>query len=465
MTMPPLTSGVLVIFGITGDLTRRYLLPALYHLAGDNLLPEHFEIIGVTRRQFTVQELLDGLKTEITRLEGECDEECLTKLGSRMRIVTMDLNDPGDYSALKTTLDELESQRGMCLNRLFYLSIPAGSYGPVVDMLGSSGLNSGCVHGVADSRLMVEKPFGYDLASATELIARTKHSFRESQIYRIDHYLAKETAQNILTFRFSNPIFKAVWDRHAIDRIEVTAAESIGIEGRAAFYEPTGALRDLIQSHLLQVLSLVIMEEPSTLTATHVHAEKLKALEAITPVAPNEVTKRAVRGQYNGYREEVKNPDSYTETFARITLDINNDRWRGVPVIVQTGKRLDRKTTQVTLYFNSKGNHDQAGNTLTFRIQPDEGIIIDLLAKKPGFDHQTERVEMAFNYHHSFGDHVHPDAYERVLMDGIRGDQTLFATSDEVLASWRIVESVVQEWAKNADGLKLYQPGVAPADI
>ena len=298
---------------------------------------------------------------------------------------------------------------------------------------------------------MVEKPFGYDLESARELIGRLRHSFKEEQIFRIDHYLAKETAQNILTFRFANPVFQAVWDRHSVSRIEIEARESIGIEGRAAFYEQVGALRDIIQNHLMQLLAIVTMEQPAKLDSRHIHEGKLKLLEQVN-------LEWAQRGQYQGYRQEVGNPDSTTETFARVRLRVEKERWKGVPITLTTGKMLERKATAITFTFCTRA--DEFTNQLIFRIQPDEGIVIDLLAQKPGLGAETERVEMAFNYRDSFGD-VHPNAYERVLMDGIRGDQTLFNSSDEVLASWAIVEDVVKRWSRDGEGLKQYAPGSA----
>lgn len=446
MNKSPLTSGLLVIFGITGDLSRRYLLPALTDLAAQNLLPEHFEIIGTTRRHISAEEVLDKVSADAN-----------AQLAGRLRIVQMDPTVEADYHALKANLDRIEDERGVCLNRLFYLSIPPSTYGPVVDLLGASGLNSGCQHGEADSRVMIEKPFGYDLESARELIARLKQSFAESQIYRIDHYLAKETAQNILVFRFANPIFEAIWDSSNIQEINITASETIGVEGRAAFYETTGALRDIIQNHLLQLLAITTMEKPKVLESTYIHEEKMRLMKAIRPIKANEIPSATVRGQYRGYRDEVGNPDSITETFARVHLSIEHDRWRDVKIVLQTGKSLDKKSTEITIKFARKGF--AAPNTLCFRIQPDEGIDIDLQAKKPGLDNQTEQVEMAFSYAESFGIKSQPNAYERVLMDGIRGDQTLFATSDEVIASWEVVENVVQEWSKNADGLIVYEPG------
>src|SRR6266576_1518527 len=252
---PPLTSGLLVIFGITGDLARRYLLPSLYSLDDQNLLPEHFEIIGATRRGAEVPELLAAVEHELGAAGRQVHPQTLERLRARISIVKMDPTVEEDYQRLKATLDAIEDKRGVCLNRLFYLSIPPHTYGPVVDLLGKSSLATGCQHGTADSRIMVEKPFGYDLESAQELILRLHANFREEQIYRIDHYLAKETAQNILVFRFANPIFRAVWDKFSITGISITAAETIGIEGRAVFYESTGALRDFVQNHLLQLLA------------------------------------------------------------------------------------------------------------------------------------------------------------------------------------------------------------------
>jgi glucose-6-phosphate 1-dehydrogenase len=462
MSAAPILSGVLVIFGITGDLTRKKLLPALYHLTLAGLLPEHFEIVGLTRRGTRVEVLLDALQEELRSRGEEPDHQAFKKLARMMRVITMDMSAAADFHEPKSTLDDIEAKRGTCLNRLFYLSIPPHTYGPVIDQLGESGLGSGCQHSTADSRIMVEKPFGRDLASAEELISRMKHSFAERQIYRIDHYLAKETAQNILTFRFSNPIFEAIWDHQQVESIEVTASETIGIEGRAAFYDPTGALRDLIQSHLLQLLTLATMEQPARLDAAGIRREKLALLNAVEPIAPNQVHAQAQRAQYEGYTKEVDNADSITETFARIKLAIDTPRWRGVPVTLQTGKRLDRKNVNITMNFSDRRGRF---NTLVFRLQPDEGIELDLQAKKPGFNGDTERVVMRFSYQEAFGLTNHPDAYERVLIDGIRGDQTLFASSEEVLASWRILEAVVQEWAKSGEGLTRYAPGADPAGI
>jgi len=455
-------SGLLVIFGITGDLSKRYLLPALYHLEQQNLLPQHFEIIGVSRRNLASHDLHQLLVTAVSAGEAKPQAAVLQRLNAKVRLVTMDLTQPEDYFNLKHQLDAIEDEHGTCLNRLFYLSIPPHTYGPIIDMLGQAGLHSGCQHGIADSRVMVEKPFGYDLATAKELITRLHTVFSESQIFRIDHYLAKETAQNILTFRFANPIFNAGWDRHSIKSITITASEAIGIEGRALFYEPVGALRDFVQNHLLQLLVLVTMPEPRTMDSAHIHAEKLKTLQAIKTITPAAVTTSATRGQYQGYRSEVGNDQSITETFARLRLSIAGDDWRGVPLTLQMGKRLDERRTAIAIEFAGHGHNT---NTLIFRIQPDEGIVVELLAKTPGLSYATQAVQMDFSYAQAFGAGMQPSAYQRVLMDGIRGDQTLFASSAEILESWRIVDAVTREWAKSGASLITYKPGTSADDI
>jgi glucose-6-phosphate 1-dehydrogenase len=285
--------------------------------------------------------------------------------------------------------------------------------------------------------------------------------FGEGQIYRIDHYVAKETVQNILTFRFENPLFESIWNRKHIVNIRVVAHEQIGIEGRAAFYEQTGALRDLIQSHLLQLLAITTMDEPAKLESEAIHKQKLQLLKSIVPIAPNKVTARAARGQYEGYRSEVGNPDSQVETFARLELAIDNDRWRGVPITLETGKALAEKLTEITVCFG-KSDSDTDRNQLVFRIQPREGITMSLQAKRPGIAAVTDTVEMGFDYATTFR-HRPADAYERVIVDAIRGDQTLFATADEVLASWHVIQYVIEEWAKNDTGLLVYAPGSTTA--
>ena len=456
MTTP---ASQIVIFGLTGDLARRYILPALYQLTADELLPGGLQIVGVTRRDVSAADVLHFMREDTkTYLPN-----VVAKLEGMVQMHQMDLASPEGYLGLKDLLDSTEATVGHCLNRLYYLSMPPQTFGPVIDHLGASGLSGSCVHGQS-SRLLIEKPFGFDLATAEALVERVASQFSEEQIYRIDHYLAKETAQNILTFRFSNPLFESVWHGAAVERIMITASEQIDVEGRGIFYEQTGALRDLIQSHLLQLLALVAMEEPTEMEPEQIHLEKLKLLEAVRRIDPDEVENVAVRGQYQGYPEAVGNPDSKTETFAALKLHIDNDRWRGVPVILQSGKALDAKRTEITLIFKDRHTHHAIDNKLTIRLQPDEGISAGIMVKRPGHGHDTELVEMDFRYGRSFDDRQ-PAAYERVMVDAIRGDRTLFATSDQVLESWRIVEPVIKAWESSDESPATYDTGVSAESL
>lgn len=459
MPSEPLPPTILVIFGITGDLAHRKLLPALYYLAEHNLLPMHCKIVGVTRHGTTVDELLDAIRSTVNASGIKCQETVLADLGKRMEISTMDLVQAEDYQKLRQRLNDIEDEVGECMSRLYYLAIPSQAYEPVIDQLGKNGLHEACQHGKDNARLLIEKPFGYDLESAEELIHKLNEHFTEAQIYRIDHYLAKETAQNILAFRFGNPIFKRVWDRESISGIIVSATESIGIEGRVAFYEQTGALRDVLQSHLFQLLSLIAMEEPAQINEEQIHKQKIALLQSVESIAQNIVIDTAIRGQYDTYRQEVHNPESIVETYAALKLHVNNERWQYVPILLRAGKSLKERRSEIVIFFsdNSAITED---NVLTIQIQPQEGVLLRLLAKRPGFDNELTPVDMEFDYGKAFGTtNGHPDAYERVLVDAIRADKTLFATSDEVLASWRVVENVIHEWAKNGDDLEIYQTG------
>jgi glucose-6-phosphate 1-dehydrogenase len=454
---PELEPAIIVIFGITGDLSQRYLLPSLYHLIKDGLLHEKTEIVGISRRPVTTQELLDKAKLCGEENDTVCDPKALQVMHEHTTMVQMDLTDSADYAELHKKLDAIETENGVCMNRLYYLSIPPQVYMPVIRLLGEQGLNTSCQHGKAMTRLLVEKPFGFNLASAEDLIAETSEVFGEEQIFRIDHYLAKETVQNILAFRFQNPIFEALWSQQYIANISISAHEKIGIEDRAAFYEPLGALRDFIQSHLLQVLAIVTMDKPDIFDSEHIHAAKQQVMQKIAPVPADKLDERVIRGQYEGYRDEVKNPKSLTETYAAVTVFIDSPRWQGVPIHLSTGKALSERKTEVRISFH--GSRAEASNHLRFRIQPNEGIELDLLTKKPGFTEELQATAMDFSYSHDFANHGHPDAYERVLVDAVRGDHTLFATSEEVLASWRVLQPVVTEWAKRSDDLIFYKPG------
>jgi len=446
---------IIVIFGVTGDLVQRKLFPALSDLIKANLLHEKTTIVGITRQDITANQLLDKL------LKGNpsLDQKAIDLLRDRFVVQNMDVTEGSDYDQLLTSLNKIEERHGMCMNRLYYLSIPPQVFGPIVRFLGEHGLNKSCQHGQAKTRLLVEKPFGYNRESAQELIDDTSKYFSEEQIFRIDHYLAKETVQNILSFRFSNAIFESIWDSQHIRRIEISAIEKIGIENRAIFYEQVGAMRDFIQSHLLQLLSVVAMEKPTSMTPIAIHRSRLKLLQEVVSPAPNKIDQVAFRAQYQTYKAEVNNPRSTTETYAALKLFINSKRWGKVPIIIKTGKALDQKNTEIRIIFRRDGQKKVSHNSLTFRIQPNEGIALELYVKKPGLDNEIEPVKMDFSYSKFFDSKSQPDAYERVLVDVMRGDHTLFATSGEVLETWRIVEPVIIAWGKNNQSLPLYKNG------
>lgn len=445
---------ILVIFGITGDLSQRYLLPALYRLISQGFIDQKTAVIGVTRGDTSVEQLFEKMENNLAEAD-DFDVQALNSLKAQTEMFRMDLDQAGDYARLLEKLNTIEDQRSVCMNRLYYLSIPPKAYESVIELIGQAGLNTSCQHNQAVTRLLVEKPFGFDLNSAKQLINTTTKVFKEQQIFRIDHYMAKETVQNMLTFRFQNPIFGSLWSNKYIDRVEISAREHLGIEGRAAFYEPLGALRDIIQSHLLQILGIIAMDRPEKLDSDQIHARKQAVLEQVLPVS--DVAKNAQRGQYRGYRQEVNNPASNTETFAAINLRIDNDRWRDVPFRLVTGKALDERKTEI--FVNFYGKERQTSNQLHIRIQPNEGIELDLRTKRPGYTYDMQTTPMDFSYRDDFGENSQPNAYERVLVDAIKGSRTLFATSQEVLASWRIVQPVIEAWSSSDEGLTIYEPG------
>lgn len=448
---------IIVIFGITGDLSKRYLLPSLYSLFKEGLIHPNTELVGVSRRPIDTEIVFDELRASIERAGKELDAAVIDHMRGHSHGFQLDMDDPGDYETLHRQLNAIEEEKGICMNRLFYLSIPPAAYANVIGHMGNSNLSGSCQHGGAQSRLLIEKPFGDDLQSARKLIETTAQGFGEHQIFRIDHYLAKETAQNISTFRFENPLFETIWNNKHVAAIDIVASEKIGVEGRGDFYEKQGALRDFIQNHLLQLLAVATMDQPERFDSDAVHTSKLRLLKSIRPISASDVTQNAQRAQYDGYRQEVGNPDSHVETYACIKTVIDSPRWQGVPVSIRTGKGMESKFTTVTFTFTDRDAQEPElpnSNQLQFRIQPDEGIALNLLAKKPGFEHELQPVTMDFSYKGSFG--KQPDAYERVLLDAIRGDQTLFASSDEVLAAWHIIDEVVRAWNASGEGLTTY---------
>lgn len=461
-----LDPAAIVIFGITGDLSTRKLLPSLYELERAGLLHEKTRILGVTRGNSQLADIIKEAKFGVKQKDERVSVAALESLGKKIEMYQMNAAERSGYAGLKKYLDKIEDEVGLCMSRIFYLAVPPQVSAPIITHLGEEGLNQGCDKHNAKARLLLEKPFGFDVKTAQELIETTTKYFNENQIFRIDHYLAKETVQNIVTFRFRNPIFEDIWNNQHIKNIEIVADEKIDIEGRATFYEQTGALRDLIQSHLLHVMSVVMMDRPyDILNSDDIHKSRLDLLESIEPVPADKLANRALRGQYKGYKEEVRNAGSAVETFAAIKLYSLSEKWRDVPIIVRTGKALNAKSTCITIVFKPEaGDHDHT-NRLRFYIQPDESIVIELWVKKPGFKHVLQTASMGFSYQQTFDENGHPDAYERVLVDAIRGDHTLFATSAEVMAAWRILEPVLRAWSANSEGLEIYKKGTDGPDL
>jgi glucose-6-phosphate 1-dehydrogenase len=418
----------LVIFGITGDLAQRKLLPALANIIEADQVGE-LAIIGVSRRHVEQFQVLG---------------EQHGALNGTTSLFQMDLANVDDYVRLKECIDQQEGEQV-----LFYLSVPPESSAQIIANLGQAGLNAPA------NKLLVEKPFGRDLASAQELISHTAEHFNESQVYRIDHYLAKEMAQNIVTFRARNAIFSYLWSNQYIERIEVLALESIGIEGRAAFYEQTGALRDIVQGHLLQLLALTLLPLPDDLNWDSLPTRRQAALDALLPADPG----KSVRAQYDSYRSEVNNPESLVETFVSLELESTDPTWRGVPIALTTGKALDRKKTEVRVHF--RRTNEAQSNYLMFKIQPGEGISIDLVTKKPGYDRDVEHQKLSYMYP---ADERLPDAYEQVLIDGINSRKSLFATSGEVLRAWEIMAPLQAAW-QSATDVAHYVSGSNAKDI
>ncbi len=445
MTDKKTSSPIIVIFGITGDLSKRKLLPALYHLIKHDLLPENTQIIGTSRKDLTTDELISTVELCVLEKDQVCDPKVIEKIKNTWRTVKLNPNEKSDYKILSALISE--NDPGEEKIHMFYMSVPATAYGPIISGLAANNLNKD------NSRLLLEKPFGYDMKSAEELIHLINQYFKEKQIYRIDHYLAKDTAQNLLAFRLHNPIFKPLWNSEHIQSIHVKALETIGIEGRVNFYEQTGALRDFVQSHLMQLLSLVMMDLPQDMSSEELHRVKQIFFEGLDPADPE----KALRAQYDSYKDEVKNDKSYTETYARLILNHRSSTWDGTEIILETGKAMAEKITVVTIEF--KTPHERRRNSLTFHIQPNEGISLDLVVKEPGLEDAMRHAELNFSYNETFKDYEYIDAYERVLMDVVRGDQSLFASDREVLSTWKVLQGVLDKWQKNSDGLKIYSAG------
>jgi glucose-6-phosphate 1-dehydrogenase len=478
----PVHPTTLVIFGATGDLSRRKLLPALYNLAHEGALPERFQLIGVSRSDMPHGDFRGMAKEAIESFSRrEPDDAVLERLLDDARYVPGTFDDASVYVALEKTLVEFDEAGGQRMNRCFYLSTAPTFFPVIVGKLGERGLHR---HSGAEVRVVIEKPFGTTLAEAEQLNREVLSVFDEQQVFRIDHYLGKETVQNLMAFRFANGLFEPVWNRNYIDNIQITAAEDIGIGTRAGYYDSAGALRDLIQNHMLQLLCNVAMEPPVSFTADEVRNEKVKVLHAIRAPNPDDLDTIAVRAQYAegesggehvvGYlQEEGVAPDSNTETFAALRLEVDNWRWAGVPFYLRTGKRLARKVTEIAislkpvphLAFSQEGSLGVKPNQLILTMQPNEGVSLSLGAKIPGTRMRIRPVFMEFLYGTSFLSQS-PEAYERLIMDAMRGEATLFTRNDEVEAQWRICDPIVEHWESLPGPLPQYAAGSqGPAEV
>jgi glucose-6-phosphate 1-dehydrogenase len=471
----PVHPTALVIFGATGDLARRKLLPAVYNLAHDGALPERFELIGSSRSEMSDLEFRTMMAEAVRAFSRRRpDRDVLEKLLEDVRYVPGAFDDPAVFDAIGETLDDLDAAEETPLNRCFYLSTAPRFFAPIVERLGEHGMAR---REGAEVRVVIEKPFGTTLAEARELNRRVLSVFDERQVFRIDHYLGKETVQNLMALRFANGLFEPVWNRNYIDQVQITAAEDIGIGSRAGYYDSAGALRDLVQNHMLQLLCHVAMEPPVHFEADEVRNEKAKVLHGIPAPAPDDVADIAVRAQYGpgavggepvpGYlEEEGVAPDSTTETFAAVRLEVDNWRWAGVPFYLRTGKRLARKVTEIAvtlrpvphLGFEQDGSLGVRPNQLILTIQPDEGVSVSLVAKIPGTRMRLRPVLMQFLYGTSFLSES-PEAYERLILDVMRGDATLFTRNDEVEAQWRVCDPILRAWATTPGPLPQYEAG------
>jgi len=468
---------VVVIFGASGDLTARKLIPAVYNLSFDNLLPADFYLVGFGRKPIPDEEfrgLAAGAIKEFSR--RELKPEVWNRVAQNTTYVAGGYDEKAAFDRLAQHLAEIEKRLGRQVQALFYISTPPSVFAPILKNLGASGLAAKYQGQPLHSKVIIEKPFGRDLASARALNETIRAEFGEHQVYRIDHYLGKETVQDLLVQRFSNAIFEPLWNRNFIDSVQITVAEEVGVGTRGGYYEQSGCLRDMIQNHTMQLLALTAMEPPVSLEAEAMRDEKVKVLKSIQPLAVGPGGDVA-RAQYAagmmegksvpGYLQEAGiNPESTTETYAAIRLSINNWRWQGVPFYLRSGKRMARRVTEIAVQFKcppgtlfAGGGFDLAANTLSFQIQPDEGLSLILNGKIPGLETRTQPVKMSFRYATTFGSNT-PEAYERLVLDAMVGDGTLFIRGDETETSWQLYTPVLEAWrAQGAAGMDSYAAG------
>jgi glucose-6-phosphate 1-dehydrogenase len=459
---------ILVIFGASGDLTSKKLMPALYALAVRDLLPANFGVVGAARTQETNDDFRARMKEAVQQhARDPFDEETWSKLANGMRYVTLDFADDKGEDELKDVLTALDEEQGTGGNRVYYFAVPPSAIGTLIGEIAERRNAEGWI------RLVIEKPFGHDLESAKALTAEIKQHFAEDEVFRIDHYLGKETVQNMLALRFANGIFEPIWNRQFIDHIQITVAESIGIEGRASFYESSGAIRDVFQNHLLQLVAITAMEPPIDFTAESVRNEKVKVLRSLHTPGPKSV----VRGQYGrgyvegvevpGYREEDGvAPDSVTETFVAAKLFVDNWRWADTPFYVRMGKRLARRETTIAIQFKRAPHppfeevqaEGLRPNVLLIHVQPNEGMSLGIGAKVPGLGMTIRTVHMDFLYGAGFREGV-PEAYERLILDAMHGDATLFTRADEIEEQWALVDAITAAWQRDRPPFPNYAAG------
>jgi glucose-6-phosphate 1-dehydrogenase len=460
---------VVVLFGATGDLAHRKVVPALYQLWRTNLLPHEFVVICIGRRAYETQHLRDEYRASLEKYSRvlPIDEAAWRSFAGRIFYERLDFSDADAYDHLARRLEQFDREQGNSGNHLYYLATQPSAFAEIVAQLGRVGLDHER-HDGGWRRVVIEKPFGHDLGSAIRLNREVGKVFRESQVYRIDHYLGKETVRNLLVFRFGNGIFEPIWNRRHIDHIQITVAESIGVENRGSFYEETGASRDFLQNHLLQLMSLVAMEPPATFEANPLRDEKVKVMRAVSEMTPERVHADVVRGQYGpgwvegkpvaGYRDEPEvDKESETETFIAARLEIDDWRWGGVPFYLRSGKRLPKRATEIAIQFKDvphrlfrESSAEPEPNLLAMRIQPDEGIMLRFAAKIPGLGIDVRSVSMDFTYGSAFAVDS-PDAYETLILDALLGDASLFTRADEVEAAWSIVTPIIESWASDEE--------------
>lgn len=463
--MAPQHNHIYTIFGASGDLTKRKLMPSIYALFVQKMLPENFAIMGASRSSYSDGSFRNVMKKALMEFKDIDNDELIDDFTGHLYYTPVSFDETATFEGLKHRLDAVAKTHGVGGNRIFYLSTPPSLYTTIPQMLAKAGMNK---QDDGWKRLIIEKPFGFDLESALELKDTLLKDWDEEQLFRIDHYLGKETVQNLLVTRFSNGFFEPLWNRNFIDHVEITSAESLGVETRGGYYDKSGALRDMVQNHLLQLTALAAMEPPSSMEPDAIRNEILKVFQSLRPFKEEEVVKNTIRGQYvasnvkhkaqKAYRDE-KGVDSgsNTETYAALKFYIDNWRWGGVPFYIRTGKRLPTRVTEVVIHFKptphflftgNKNNLDNSCNQLVIRIQPDEGILMKFGMKIPGSGFDVQNVNMDFHY----SDLVHqriPTAYERLIYDSVKGDKTLFARTEEVIQAWRFLQPVLNQWKTN----------------